>query len=85
MSMNFANPFHLNTILILTIVGSIVLMAFSLWAPWRPDAAKDVLPFATALVGFAGGLVTAMFKENEQVSSPIDTLKELVNIQQKEL
>lgn len=25
------------------------------------DAVKDILPFATGLIGFAGGLVTAMF------------------------
>ena len=28
------------------------------------DAVKDVLPFATSLVGFVEGLVTAMFGKN---------------------
>jgi len=36
-------------------------MAVSLFVPDRPEASKDVLPFATALTGFAGGLVTAVF------------------------
>ncbi len=33
-------------------------------------APKDVLPFATALVGFAGGIVTAMFRTSTGTLGP---------------
>jgi hypothetical protein len=59
-------------------------MALSLWAPWRPEAAKDVLPYATALVGFAGGLVTAAFRD-QKVISPLDELQKVANLKQNGL
>jgi len=52
---------NLNLILLATILSGTFLMAVSLFVPDRPEASKDVLPFATALTGFAGGLVTAVF------------------------
>lgn len=33
-------------------------------------APKDVLPFATTLVGFAGGIVTAMFRTSTSTLGP---------------
>ena len=40
-------------------------MSISLLSP-NPQATKDVLPFATGLVGFLGGLVTAMFGSSQR-------------------
>jgi hypothetical protein len=34
------------------------------------DATKDVLPFATGLIGFLGGLVTAMYNRRDESSPP---------------
>lgn len=56
------------------IVGFVVasgtfLMAISLFIS-KPDASKDVLPFATGLIGFLGGLVTAMYGIRESGATP---------------
>jgi hypothetical protein len=56
----------LGYIVMFTVAAGTFLMAISL-ASDKPEATKDVLPFATGLVGFLGGLVTAMFGASERV------------------
>lgn len=56
------------------VVGFVVaagtfLMAISLFVN-KPDASKEVLPFATGLIGFLGGLVTAMYAASTSPESP---------------
>ncbi len=81
-------------ILILTISAGTVLMAVSLALPmffmasnpsappevlqqWG-EAPKEVLPFATGLIGFAGGLVTAIYGKSVSIrSSQLQTEKDL--------
>jgi hypothetical protein len=48
-----------------TVASGTFLMSISLLSG-KPEATKDVLPFATGLVGFLGGLVTAMFGASER-------------------
>jgi hypothetical protein len=45
------------------------LMAISLFVN-KPDASKEVLPFATGLIGFLGGLVLAMYGGTTSPESP---------------
>ena len=52
---------NLNFVILTTILAGTFLMVISLFVPYRPDAPKEVLPFATALTGFAGGLIAAVF------------------------
>lgn len=47
-------------VLIFTIVAACALMIAAMYAP-HPDAVEKVLPFATGIVGFLGGLITAIF------------------------
>jgi|SRR5919106_956827 hypothetical protein len=56
----------LGYIVMFTVAAGTFLMAISL-VSGKPEATKDVLPFATGLVGFLGGLVTAMFGASERV------------------
>jgi hypothetical protein len=56
------------------VVGFVVaagtfLMAISLFVN-KPDASKEVLPFATGLIGFLGGLVLAMYGGTTSPESP---------------
>ena len=83
---SLTSPLHLNGVLIITIAAGTLLMVFSLWAPWWPEAAKDVLPFATGLVGFAGGLVTAIFgKAGPEGTTGIDMPKMLGELKQLQI
>ena len=59
--------FTLAYIVIFTVSAGTFLMAISLLSP-KPEASKDVLPFATGLVGFLGGLVTAMFGSSQRAA-----------------
>ena len=52
--------FMLAYIVMFTVAAGTFIIAISLLSP-KPEATKDVLPFATGLVGFLGGLVTALF------------------------
>ena len=54
----------LENIVVFTVAAGTFLMGFSL-VIGRPEATKDVLPFATGLIGFLGGLVTSMFKQDK--------------------
>jgi hypothetical protein len=77
--------FFMMVILVLTISAGTILMAVSLAMPmffmasnprappevleqWG-EAPKDVLPFATGLIGFAGGLVTAIYGKSVSVKA----------------
>ena len=55
----------LGYIVMFTVASGTFLMSISLLSG-KPEATKDVLPFATGLVGFLGGLVTAMFGASER-------------------
>jgi hypothetical protein len=59
--------FTLAYIVIFTVAAGTFLMSISLLSP-NPDATRDVLPFATGLVGFLGGLVTAMFGSSQRAA-----------------
>jgi len=66
MASNISNwivsPLHINRTLWITITAATSVMGVSLVVSlWVPGVAKDVLPFATGLVGFAAGLITAIF------------------------
>ena len=66
----------LGNIVTFTVAAGTFLMVVSILVP-RPEATKDVLPFATGLIGFLGGLVTAMYRRDETPSgspSKPDTL-----------
>jgi hypothetical protein len=54
-----------------TVASGTFLMSISL-VSGKVDATKDVLPFATGLIGFLGGLVTAMFgaQESKEKEAP---------------
>lgn len=54
------NTSTLGYIVMFTVACGTFLMAISLLSG-KVDSTKDVLPFATGLIGFLGGLVTAMF------------------------
>jgi hypothetical protein len=54
-------------IVIFTVSAGTFLMAISLLSP-KPEETQDVLPFATGLVGFLGGLVTAMFGSSQRAA-----------------
>jgi|SoiMetStandDraft_2_1073263.scaffolds.fasta_scaffold102452_1 hypothetical protein len=58
----------LENIAVFTVIAGTLLMAVSLFVP-RPEATKDVLPFATGLLGFLGGLVTAIYGQKEKGKS----------------
>lgn len=47
-------------VLVVTILAGSAMMTIALFSP-RADAIGEVLPFATGLIGFIGGLVTAIF------------------------
>lgn len=51
---------NVRSVLMTTIIAGTVLMTASMFAP-SPAMIKEVLPFATGLIGFAGGLVMAIF------------------------
>lgn len=53
----------LENIVAFTVAAAAILMGVSLFVN-KPDATKDVLPFVIGLVGFMGGLVTSMFRQN---------------------
>ena len=53
----------LENIVAFTVAAGSVLMGLSLLVG-KPEATKDVLPFATGLIGFLGGLVTSMFRQD---------------------
>jgi hypothetical protein len=56
--------FSLGAVLITTILAGTFLMALSLFArnpEGTENTTQDILPFATGLLGFASGLVTALF------------------------
>jgi hypothetical protein len=61
----------LENIVAFTVAAGTVLMGLSLFIG-RPEASKDVLPFATGLIGFLGGLVTAMYQriKNDEIKKP---------------
>lgn len=59
--------FTLAYIVIFTVAAGTFLMSISLLSP-NPEATRDVLPFATGLVGFLGGLVTAMFGSSQRTA-----------------
>ena len=59
----------LGNIVTFTVGAGSLLMLVSIFVP-RPDATKDVLPFATGLIGFLGGLVTAMYNRRDESSPP---------------
>jgi hypothetical protein len=59
----------LGNIVTFTVGAGTLLMLVSIFVP-RPDATKDVLPFATGLIGFLGGLVTAMYNRRDESSPP---------------
>ena len=63
-----------------TVAAGTFLMTISLFSS-KPEATKDVLPFATGLVGFLGGLVTAMFgaSEGRRVSEEAQKAEESKN------
>ena len=66
----------IGNIVTFTVAAGTFLMVVSILVP-RPEATKDVLPFATGLIGFLGGLVTAMYRRDETPSgspSKPDTL-----------
>jgi hypothetical protein len=56
--------FSLGAVLITTILAGTFLMALSVFtrnASGTENTTQDILPFATGLLGFASGLVTALF------------------------
>jgi predicted CDP-diglyceride synthetase/phosphatidate cytidylyltransferase len=53
----------LENIVAFTVAAAAILMGVSLFVN-KPDASKDVLPFVIGLIGFMGGLVTSMFRQN---------------------
>ena len=59
--------FTLAYIVIFTVAAGTFLMSISLLSP-NPDATRDVLPFATGLVGFLGGVVIAMFGSSQRTA-----------------
>jgi len=59
----------LGNIVTFTVGTGTLLMLVSIFVP-RPDATKVVLPFATGLIGFLGGLVTAMYNRRDESSPP---------------
>lgn len=55
---------HFTTIAMGAIIAGTLLMAFSILVPiigGSMESAKDVLPFVTGLLGFLGGLATAVY------------------------
>jgi hypothetical protein len=66
----------LGYIVMFTVASGTFLMALSL-ASAKPEATKDVLPFATGLVGFLGGLVTAMFGATQREPEEREPEKEI--------
>ena len=55
-------PFNLTKFLMGTIAAATLLMGVSMFVPNNPQVSKDVLTLATALVGFAGGVGTAIYR-----------------------
>ena len=53
----------LENIVAFTVAAGAILLGVSLFVN-KPDATKDVLPFVIGLIGFMGGLVTSMFRQN---------------------
>ena len=52
----------LGNIVAFTVGAGTFLMALSMFA--GTEATKNVLPFATGLIGFLGGMVTSMYKDD---------------------
>jgi hypothetical protein len=62
--------FNIGSVLIVTIAARSMLMALSLFVRnGTENVSQDVLPFATRLIGFASGLVAALFGRRAEESS----------------
>ena len=68
--------FTLAYIVIFTVAAGTFLMSISLLSP-NPDATRDVLPFATGLVGFLGGVVIVMFGSSQRTAGQEAWRKEM--------
>jgi hypothetical protein len=66
---------YMKEVLIVTILAATFVMSLPFFITFfnpsstATESIKDVLPFATALAGFAGGLVVAMFARSGNSSS----------------
>jgi hypothetical protein len=74
----------LENIVAFTVAAAAILMGVSLFVN-KPDATKDVLPFVIGLVGFMGGLVTSMFRQNLGVQAGSSAKYEPQEPQEREI
>ena len=74
----------LENIVAFTVAAAAILMGVSLFVN-KPDATKDVLPFVIGLVGFMGGLVTSMFRQNLSVQAGSSAKYEPQEPQEREI
>jgi|GEM_PF-1272267 hypothetical protein len=58
----------LENIVAFTVAAAAILMGVSLFVN-KPDATRDVLPFVVGLIGFMGGLVTSMLRQNPGIQA----------------
>ena len=74
----------LENIVAFTVAAAAILMGVSLFVN-KPDATKDVLPFVVGLIGFMGGLVTSMLRQNQGIRPGSSAKNEPQEPQQREI